>query len=152
MAASLFNAVESFFLGLALYGSVYLLPQYLTIVQGYSAFQIGLSMIWVGIPQLVIFPFVPQLMKRFDLRLLVCFGTLVFATSSWMSTSMCHDYAGQQFAFANIVRAIGQPFTIIPLSSLATTLLDPRYDCATRRRGTGLVMSKDHDQKGVGAD
>jgi MFS transporter, DHA2 family, multidrug resistance protein len=121
------SSAVNFFLGLALYGSVYLLPQYLTIVQGYSAFQIGLAMIWVGIPQLVIFPFVPQLMKRFDLRLLVCFGRLVFATSSWMNTSMSHDYAGQQFAFANIVRAIGQPFTIIPLSSLATTLLDPKY-------------------------
>ncbi len=99
------SSAVNFFLGLALYGSVYLLPQYLTIVQGYSAFQIGLAMIWVGIPQLVIFPFVPQLMKRFDLRLLVCFGTLVFATSSWMNTSMSDDYAGQQFAFANIVAA-----------------------------------------------
>jgi DHA2 family multidrug resistance protein len=116
----------NFFLGLSLYGSVYLLPQYLTIVKGYSAYQIGLSMIWVGIPQLIIFPFVPQLMKRFDLRLLACFGTLVFATSSWMNTSMSHDYAGQQFAFANMVRAIGQPCTIIPLSSLAITLLDPK--------------------------
>jgi hypothetical protein len=47
---------------LALYGSVYLLPQYLTIVQGYSAFQTGLAMVWIGLPQLVIFPFVPKLM------------------------------------------------------------------------------------------
>ena len=73
--------------------------------------------------------------------------SLISSDQQLMNTSMSHDYAGQQFAFANIVRAIGQPFTIIPLSSLATTLLDPRYDCATRRRGTGLVMSKDHDQK-----
>ena len=47
----------NFILGLALYGSVYLLPQYLTIVQGYSAFQTGAAMLWVGIPQLFIFPF-----------------------------------------------------------------------------------------------
>ena len=39
-------------LGLALYGTVYLLPQYLTIVQGYDAFQTGKTMIWVGLPQL----------------------------------------------------------------------------------------------------
>lgn len=110
----------NFVLGLALYGSVYLIPQYLTIVQGYSAFQTGLTMIWIGIPQLVIFPFVPRLMKRFDLRLIVCFGTLIFALSCWMNTSMSHDNAGDQFAISNTIRAIGQPFTIVPLASLAT--------------------------------
>jgi DHA2 family multidrug resistance protein len=117
----------NFVLGLALYGSVYLIPQYLTIVQGYSAFQTGLTMIWIGIPQLVIFPFVPRLMKRFDLRLVVCFGTLIFALSCWMNTSMSHDNAGDQFAISNTIRAIGQPFTIVPLASLATAGLPAEY-------------------------
>jgi hypothetical protein len=31
----------------AVNGSVYLLPQYLTVVQGYDAFQTGQTMIWV---------------------------------------------------------------------------------------------------------
>lgn len=119
-------SAANFFLGSALYGTVYLLPQYLTIVQGYSAFQTGEAMIWVGLPQLLIFPFVPRLMKRFDLRALVCFGTLVFAYSCWMNSSMSHDYAGDQFIISNIVRALGQPFTIIPLSALATAILLPK--------------------------
>ncbi len=121
------SCATNFVLGFALYGSVYLLPQYLTIVQGYSAFQTGLTMIWIGIPQLVIFPFVPRLMQRFDLRLIVCCGTLVFALSCWMNTSMSHDNAGEQFAIANTVRAIGQPFTIVPLASLATAQLPTKY-------------------------
>src|SRR5258708_26549800 len=83
-------------------------------------------MIWVGLPQLLIFPLVPRLMKRFDLRALVCFGTLVFAVSCWMNASMSHDYAGDQFLVSNIVRALGQPFTIVPLSALATSILQPR--------------------------
>ena len=120
------SCVTNFILGLALYGSVYLLPQYLTIVQGYSAFQTGVAMVWVGIPQLFIFPFVPFLMKRFDLRLMVSVGTLVFATSCFMNTQMSHDYAGEQFAISNVVRALGQPFTIVPLSSLATVVLQPK--------------------------
>jgi MFS transporter, DHA2 family, multidrug resistance protein len=119
-------SAANFFLGSALYGTVYLMPQYLTIVQGYSAFQTGEAMIWVGLPQLLIFPFVPRLMKRFDLRALVCFGTLVFALSCWMNSSMSHDYAGDQFIISNIVRALGQPFTIIPLSALATAILLPK--------------------------
>jgi DHA2 family multidrug resistance protein len=120
------GSAANFILGLALYGSVYLLPQYLTIVQGYSAFQTGQAMIWVGLPQLLIFPFVPRLMKRFDLRALVCFGALVFAASCWLNTAMSPDYAGDQFVFSNVIRALGQPFTIVPLSALATALLQPK--------------------------
>jgi len=119
-------SAANFILGLALYGSVYLLPQYLTIVQNYDAFQTGQAMIWVGLPQLLIFPFVPRLMKRIDLRTLVCFGTLVFAASCWMNTSMSYNYAGNQFMVSNIVRALGQPFTIVPLSALATALLQTK--------------------------
>ena len=113
-------------LGSALYGTVYLLPQYLTIVQGYDAFQTGETMIWVGLPQLLIFPFIPRLMKRFDLRALVCFGSLIFGASCWLNTSMSPDYAGDQFIFSNVIRALGQPFTIVPLSALATSLLQPK--------------------------
>jgi DHA2 family multidrug resistance protein len=121
-----FASASNFILGLALYGSVYLLPRYLSIVQGYDAYQTGQAMIWVGLPQLLIFPFIPLLMKRFDLRGLVCFGTLIFAASCIMNTSMSHDYAGDQFVISNIVRALGQPFTIVPLSALATALLQPK--------------------------
>ena len=119
-------SASNFILGFALYGSVYLLPQYLTIVQGYSAFQTGQTMIWVGLPQLLIFPFVPRLMKRFDLRALVCFGALIFAGSCWLNTAMSPNYAGDQFIFSNVIRALGQPFTIVPLSALATSLLPPK--------------------------
>ena len=119
-------SAANFIQGFALYGTVYLLPQYLTIVQGYDAFQTGQTMIWVGLPQLLVFPFVPRLMKRFDLRGLVCFGSLVFAASCWLNTWMSPDYAGDQFVFSNVIRALGQPFTIVPLSALATSLLQPK--------------------------
>ena len=46
-------------LGLVLYGTVYLLPVYLAQIQGYNAMQIGEVVMWMGLPQLVIFPLVP---------------------------------------------------------------------------------------------
>jgi DHA2 family multidrug resistance protein len=112
-----FATSVNFILGFALYGTVYLLPQYLTITQGYDAFQTGQTMIWVGLPQLLIFPFIPRLMKRFDLRGLVCFGSLIFAASCSLNVWMSPDYAGDQFVFSNVIRALGQPFTIVPLSA-----------------------------------
>src|SRR6266403_5742621 len=67
----------NFLLGASLYGSVFLLPEYLEQVQNYSARQTGEAMVLIGLPQLLIFPFVPRLMKRFDLRLIVFVGALI---------------------------------------------------------------------------
>ena len=46
-------------LGVSLYGSVYILPLYLTQIQGYNALQIGEVIAWLGLPQLLIVPLVP---------------------------------------------------------------------------------------------
>jgi membrane fusion protein (multidrug efflux system) len=42
------------------------------------ASQTGEAMILIGLPQLLIFPFVPRLMKALDLRLIVFAGMLIF--------------------------------------------------------------------------
>ena len=49
-------SAANFIQGFALYGTVYLLPQYLTVVQGYDAFQTGQTMIWVGLTSTPGFP------------------------------------------------------------------------------------------------
>lgn len=106
-------------LGLGLYGCVYLIPLYLSTVQHYSPFQIGQTLIWIGLPQLLVFPLLPLLMKKLDIRLLVFFGSVIFAVSCFMSAIMSFDYAHDQFLQANVVRALGQPFTIVPVTALA---------------------------------
>ncbi len=111
-------------LGFALYGSVYLLPLYLAIVHGYSASQIGQVLMWSGLPQLLITPFVPGLMKKIDARLLITFGLAMFGISCAMNGFMSHDYAGEQLILSMLVRAIGMPFIITPLSALATNGID----------------------------
>ena len=118
-----FSSVVAFALGLGLYGSIYLIPLYLGEVQGYSPLQIGEVLVWVGLPQLVIFPVLPLLMKKVDLRALVCFGCAVFALSCFMNTDMNYNTAHDQLMWANIVRAVGQPFTIVPITALATGML-----------------------------
>jgi MFS transporter, DHA2 family, multidrug resistance protein len=114
------SCMTNFVMGAALYGSVYLLPQYLEQVQQYSAKQTGEAMVLIGLPQLLIFPIVPRLMKTIDLRLIVFFGALVFGGSCLLNIHMSTQYGGPQFQFSNIIRALGQPFTIVPLSAIAT--------------------------------
>ena len=116
-----FGTAANFFLGMALYGSVFILPLYLSIIQNYDAEQIGMVLAWVGIPQLVLIPLVPGLMKRIDARLLVAFGFILFAASNFMCVHLDKDFAGPQFFWANIVRAIGQAVVLAPLSAIATS-------------------------------
>src|SRR6202011_2473919 len=76
-----FGILANFLLGIALYGSVFILPVYLSRIQGYNAEQIGMVLAWTGLPQLFLIPLVPQLMKRFDPRLVIGVGFALFAAS-----------------------------------------------------------------------
>jgi MFS transporter, DHA2 family, multidrug resistance protein len=113
-------------LGLGLYGSTYILPLYLAQVQGYNAMQIGQTIAWAGIPQLFITPFVPKLMQKFDLRLIVGVGLAFFGLSCFMNSSMSHDTGMDQLIPVQIVRALGQPLIITPLSSISTAGIEPK--------------------------
>jgi len=115
-----FGILANFLLGVALYGSVYILPVYLSRIQGYNAEQIGMVLAWTGLPQLFLIPLVPQLMKRLDARLIIGVGFVLFATSNFMNVFMTSNYAADQLFWPNIVRAVGQALVFAPLSAVAT--------------------------------
>jgi MFS transporter, DHA2 family, multidrug resistance protein len=115
-----FGMLANFLLGIALYGSVYILPVYLSRIQGYNAEQIGMVLAWTGLPQLVLIPLVPRLMRRFDSRLVIGVGFALFSASSFMNIYMTSDYANDQLFWPNVVRAIGQALIMTPLSAVAT--------------------------------
>jgi DHA2 family multidrug resistance protein len=114
-----FGTLANFLLGSALYGSAYLLPQYLANAQGFNAQQIGSVMAWTGLPQLVVIPLLPLLMRRIDPRLLVGTGLVVFATSCFMNLHMDANYAAPQLFWPDVTRALGQAVVMAPLSSIA---------------------------------
>jgi MFS transporter, DHA2 family, multidrug resistance protein len=115
-----FASIANFLLGAALYGSAFVLPLYLSQIQGYNAEQIGMVLAWTGLPQLLLIPFVPRLMRRFDARLLAALGLGLFALSNFMNGDLSRDVAADQLFWPNIVRAIGQALVMTPLSAIAT--------------------------------
>jgi len=106
--------------GFALFGTVYILPQYLGQVQRYNAEQIGNVLAWTGLPQLLLIPLVPMLMKRFDPRHIAFLGISLFAASCFMNTTLSLDTAGDQFLIPNIVRAVGQALILTPVNAITT--------------------------------
>ncbi|QPF91060.1 MDR family MFS transporter [Bradyrhizobium commune] len=115
-----FGMLANFLLGVALYGSVFILPQYLSRIQGYNSEQIGMVLAWTGLPQLVLIPLVPRLMQKFDARIIIGVGFILFAASNFMNIDMTNDYASDQLLWPNVVRAIGQALVMAPLSAVAT--------------------------------
>jgi DHA2 family multidrug resistance protein len=115
-----FGVLANFLLGVALYGSVYILPVYLSRIQGYNAEQIGMVLAWTGLPQLLLIPLVPRLMQRIDPRIVIGTGFALFAASNFQNIYMTGDYASDQLFWPNVVRAVGQALVLTPLSAVAT--------------------------------
>ena len=65
-------------LGMALMGSIYVLPLYMTQIHKLQRLEDGEVLMWMGLPQLLVLPLVPRLVTRIDPRYLVSFGFLVF--------------------------------------------------------------------------
>src|SRR5258705_11496651 len=120
-----FGILANFLLGVALYGSVFILPVYLSRIQGYNAEQIGMVLAWTGLPQLVLIPLAPRLMQRFDARIIIGIGFALFAGSNFMNIHMTNDYATDQLFWPNVVRAFGQALVFAPLSAVVAPGLEP---------------------------
>ncbi|HWK47383.1 MAG TPA: DHA2 family efflux MFS transporter permease subunit [Stellaceae bacterium] len=113
-------------LGAVAYGAIYIIPVYCAQIQGYNAQQIGYVVMWSGLPQLVLFPLMPLLMRVVDARLLVVTGTLFFIASCWINVDLTHDVGMDQLILPQLLRAIGQPLFSIPLSQISAAGLAPR--------------------------
>jgi len=112
--------------GVGLYGVMYLLPVYLAQVQGYSAQQIGQTIMWSGMPQLLMMPVAAALLQVFDARVLLTLGLAIFGSSSLMNSTMTNLTGYDQLILAQLVRALGMPLVIVPLTALTTGHIGPR--------------------------
>ncbi|HTL56902.1 MAG TPA: DHA2 family efflux MFS transporter permease subunit [Candidatus Limnocylindrales bacterium] len=111
--------------GAGMYGVTYLLPLYLAQVQGYNAQQIGETIMWSGLPQVFIMPLAVVLLRKIDARILLTIGLVFFSASSFMNAALTNLTAYEQLRLSQFVRAIGMPLVIVPITTLATGLIEP---------------------------
>ena len=81
---------------------------------------------WTGLPQLLLIPLVPMLMKRFDIRYITFVGVAQFAALWFMNTHMSLNYSGDQLFWPNVVRAVGQALILTPLTAIAMMSIQPK--------------------------
>lgn len=121
------GSIANFFFGLSMYGWIYIVPLYLGRIQGYNAAQIGGVLIWIGLPQLLILPLIPKVMKRVDPRLLVTVGFVLFIVGSLLAINLSGNFSGPQFLASSLVRAVAQSMVMTPLSAIAVAGIEREH-------------------------
>lgn len=111
--------------GAGMYGVTYLLPLYLAQVQGYNAQQIGETIMWSGLPQIFMMPLAVLLLRKVEARWLLMLGLILFSGSSFMNAALTNLTAYEQLRWSQFVRALGMPLVIVPITTLATGLIEP---------------------------
>jgi len=118
-------------LGVALFGSTVLLPQYLQVLMGYTAQQSGMALSPGGFVVILLLPFVGMLVSRVDNRYMIGFGFVMLSWSLFYITR--HLYEGIDFRTAvelRIFQSIGLPFLFIPINTLVYAGVPPEKNNA----------------------
>lgn len=93
----------------------FVLPDYLTRVQGLRPLQAGDVLNWVALPQLVLVPLVVWLLRYVDARLMLAIGLALIAVGSWMNTGLTHAWVNADFVASQLVEAVGLALGITSL-------------------------------------
>lgn len=105
--------------GAVLYGTSYVIPQFLAGIAGYNAMQAGQIVFLSGIPAAMMMPLFPLLVTRFDLRAVVAAGMLIMAASCWLDTSLTASSDGSDFVVSQLLRGLGQVLSMLFLNQAA---------------------------------
>ncbi|WP_428334076.1 MDR family MFS transporter [Novosphingobium sp.] len=112
-------------LGAVLYGTSYVIPQFLAAIAGYNAQQAGSIVFLSGIPAGLMMPMFPILVARIDLRVAIFFGLMVMMGSCWLDTSLTAASDGSDFFLSQLMRGLGQAFSMLFLNQAAIASVRP---------------------------
>jgi DHA2 family multidrug resistance protein len=118
-------AVQISIYGFGVMATAFILPDYLTRVQGLRALQIGDTLNWIALPQFVLVPLAALLLRRTDARILIALGFALIAYGSWLDTGLTHDWVGRDFLPSQIVEAVGLSLGITALIVFGVSNITP---------------------------
>ena len=121
-------------LGLALYGSVFVLPIFLQQLHGMTAWQTGKIILPGALASAVTMGIVGRNASRLDARITVAAGSLLFLLSMWMLSRLTLDAGAGDMFWPLIWRGTGLGLIFVPLTNATMA------DIETERlaQGTGM--------------
>ncbi|QJU58744.1 multidrug efflux MFS transporter [Sphingomonas sp. AP4-R1] len=113
--------------GMALYGTSFIIPQFLTAIAGYNALQSGGVVFLAGIPAALLMLCVPWLLRNIDVRVMVMGGLGLLAFSCWLETDLTAFSAGDSFTHSQLIRGLGQTMAMMFLNQAAVSSVPVEY-------------------------
>jgi DHA2 family multidrug resistance protein len=116
-----------FVLGVGVFTSIYLIPQYLAGVQDYRSLDIGKAVLVTGIAQIIATPFAAGLSRRLDPRHMIAFGFALFALSLYMFRGLDSSWGREQLFWPQSLRGFAMMFCIVPATNMALGEMPPQW-------------------------
>jgi DHA2 family multidrug resistance protein len=107
-----------FVVGMSLYSSTVLIPQFLQEIMGYSARQAGMAVSSGGVALMFLFPVAGALAPKFDPRKLVAMGFIITTFGLFRMTGINLDVSFGMAVSWRVFIALGLPFLFIPINTL----------------------------------
>jgi DHA2 family multidrug resistance protein len=104
-------------LGLALFGSIFVLPIFLQNLHGLTANQTGLVILPGAIASAVTMAFVGKNANRLDARATVAIGAVLFFVAMWMLARMTLASGVEETFWPLIIRGVGLGLIFVPLTN-----------------------------------
>ncbi|MEH3107483.1 MAG: MDR family MFS transporter [Sphingomonas fennica] len=115
--------------GMVIYGTSYVIPQFLASIAGYNALQSGIIVLLSGIPSLIFIAITPILIRHIDIRIAVGFGMFMLMLSAWLETDLTALSTGGNFVESQLMRGTGTIFAMLFLNQAAVQSV-PREEAA----------------------
>jgi DHA2 family multidrug resistance protein len=118
-------ALMGIVIGMMLYGTAYVIPQFLATIADYNALQSGKIVLLSGVPSLILMPFTPFLIKNVDIRIAVGAGLAIMATSCLIDTVLTSQAVGHDFVDSQLLRGVGTILGFLFLNQAAIASVPP---------------------------
>lgn len=118
--------VFAFFLGAALYSTIFAFPVYAQTLMGYNAWDTGLLVLPSALASAVMMATTSKLVARgVNPRGLIVVGTLIFCWSMWGHYHFTTESGHDDFFWPLFFRGLGMGMIFVPLSNLAMARIQP---------------------------
>ena len=101
------------FLRLTILATGFLIPLYLGGVRGYRALEVGDTLIWIAVPQLLFCPLAALMLRRIDPRLVASIGFILICVACLMvGYQLTPLWGSTEFLSSQLLQALGQSFAL----------------------------------------
>lgn len=105
-------------LGMVLFGSTVLIPQYLQLLLGYTAERAGMALSPAGFVMMIMMAVAGRALGKFDPRLMVCVGYCAVAAGLYNLTRLDLTSSFGTVVSFRCLQVLGLPLAFIPISTL----------------------------------